>query len=421
MSNDINNKYDENWTSEKFLKIAFQKPNEQDFKNIKFDQCSTRLSNFLSNYSVKESGGGKSGAKVLLLYKQNGNKKIYTHVLKYFDVDDSKTNNNKKYKFVRKNRKNETSTSAKKRSEINIKTDSDLSYIRGIREIYLGKKFDEIQKKENYNYKKNRISSEIEFIGFLKNKKIEIKDNKIEIKDKQNNIYIYIPFTIQTLAEGTELLKLKPKNTPVMYRKQENLRRILPGLTSRDFQYILDDVTMYNILYELAKVIYILHKIIENGGKFVGCHRDLHPGNIFVDIKDDGSVKISLIDFDLSITNTSNLTKPFNCSRETLSNKTIKLNKTIGTTFFYTQTGNKIKSSIKKKWEENELLNKDNDLYQYYQYWNYFYDYIQSNMIKKFLEDSMNSANEKIKKENKKKELFLYTLICELNPNTNIK
>ncbi len=255
-------------------------------------------------------------------------------------------------------------------------------------------------------------------------KKIEIKNNKIEInKNKQNGIDIYIPFTIQTLAKGTELLKLKPKNTPVMYRKQENLRRIVWGLTPRDFKYILDDVTMYNILYELAKVIYILHKIIENGGKFVGCHRDLHPGNIFVDTKDNGSVKISLIDFDLSITNTDNLTQSFSCSRETLSNNIMSPKKTIGTTFFYTQTGNKIKSSIKKKWEENELLNKDNDLYQYYQYWNYFYDYIQSNMIKKFLEDSMNSAIKEIKNknENKKKELFLLTLIRELNPNTNIK
>ncbi len=139
MSNDKNYKnYDENWTSEKFLKIAFQKPNEQDFKKINFDQCLTILFDFLKEYHVKESGGGKSGAKVLLLYKNITNnkgikKKEYTHVLKYFDVDNSKNKNKKKYKFVRKNTttKTTTTTSAEKRSEINIKTDSDLSYIRG--------------------------------------------------------------------------------------------------------------------------------------------------------------------------------------------------------------------------------------------------------------------------------------------------
>lgn len=413
----MTNNNDSKWNAQNFLKTAFLKPGN-NFNKIDFGERCNRLSNFLEGYTVTKPEGGASGAKVLLLRNENNK---YTHVLKYFDTDESKKKNNNKYKFVRKNeiQFQKPITSAIKWSELkNVQTDSDLSYIRGIREVYLGKKFDEIQSdKDTKN--NNRISSKIEFIGFLKNKKITINNNKkITISDKKETFDIYIPFTIQTIAKGQELKKLTPKTQ-------------ISNDTNKKNQ--LDDILMYNILYELAKVIYKLYKIINTQDNqdteiFVGCHRDLHPGNIFVDINDNKSVKITLIDFDLSITDTSNLTKNYRCTRNTLSSG-IKsyVSKIIKTTLQYTKSHSIkiISSNIKKKWLSNDLLKNDTDLYQYYQYWNFFYDNIQSNMLKKFLEISMNNAIDKstIKQDGYvtyNKTFFLETLISELYPDTKI-
>ena len=63
------------------------------------------------------------------------------------------------------------------------------------------------------------------------------------------------------------------------------------------------------ILYQLCKAIEAKFKSFKDKEKhFIGCHRDMHPGNIFYRFKDN-HVQIKLIDFDLSITDNELLTR----------------------------------------------------------------------------------------------------------------
>ena len=133
-----------------------------------------------------------------------------------------------------------------------------------------------------------------------------------------------------------------------------------------------------------------------NNKKFIGCHRDMHPGNIFVKKKDKNNVSIMFIDFDLSITNSKKLSINNKCTRKTLSlNKNIGLKQYIATTGSYTNRNGR---GLLRDYLliPHNLFKEDADLYQYMSYYTYYYNNVKSNYIKLFLKDSLEKAIETI-------------------------
>ena len=395
-------------TSTIFLEKAFDEVNppvtdNKNTENIK------ELNDIFKNYYCKSPDKkGKSGAKVYLLFEKDGNKEL-KYVFKYNDGALKNMNNlthskplNKQDYYMYKNKYN-----------------SEQTYIRAIRENYLSKKFTEIQEKQITPF----ITPKAVRLGFLKDFTLIIKDNTLIInpseseKQKSNIIResdtqnkIYIPFILQEGSKGKELEKY-------VFKKNNNKQKILT------------DELCYNILYQLGVALMKFNELIKssnNENKFIGCHRDMHPGNIFVIQEDEqkSDVSIMFIDFDLSITNKKELTSDNKCTRKTLSwNKNLALKQYIETTATYTKRT--IKGTLQDYFLiSHNLFKKDTDLYQYMSYYKFYYDNIESNTIKYFLKDSLKKAIKAIKEiknnQNKKnlKHIFLDSLTENLSPPT---
>lgn len=389
-------------SSDEFLQKSFEDTDK--YSNRKYNEVNKILESIFK-YEGKSFGGGKSGAKIIGLgdelvfkYSNQSDKKIY----KYKDEKDNKIISNRK------------PINYYKKSSNQKVYNSDFKYIRAIREIYLCKKFDELYKEEvktvksesnnnsieslkvagindpekflrnadsiykdlNINKKKTinnilqkhkekiqkkisdiKLTPEIHYLGFIKNHKIKIteiknKDVKLSLeqiseeerKEKINGKIIeydtYLPFIVQSKIEGKPLLNYNKKN-------------------------LEDDNLKIGILYELLLTLHKFKKMVKKNQNDVGCHRDMHPGNIFIEEQRDDTNKIininaRLIDFDLSITNNNRLTANSQCTRNNLS-KISPVKHSIATT---------------SKWLTNyiqtmpgkfgyDIIDNDNDLYQY--------------------------------------------------------
>ena len=84
------------------------------------------------------------------------------------------------------------------------------------------------------------------------------------------------------------------------------------------------------ILEKWMGVLIILYEKFKKDGKNIGCHRDLHPDNVFVmgdleNIQEENiqGISIKLIDFDLSVHDNRNLGYSQACDRRTLSSSRI--------------------------------------------------------------------------------------------------
>ena len=431
-------------TSDKFLELAFQDtpPVDYNTNNSNIEE----LNKIFAVHTVVKPEGGASGASIYLLFDKNKNLK---YVFKY-SVLASKYINKKRQRSNSTNSiSSNISTSSTSSNISNISTslslnkqhniskyNGDQKYVRTIRENYLSKKFTEIQINE-----KEKITPKAIKIGFLKDFTLIIKDQKLKINpekdeidtlekqinnfkkdnrhtkdekkeyEKKNEIIkknskenTYIPFILQEGAKGTEL-----ENYVFKEKKKKNKK--------------LDDTLCYNILYQLAISLMKFNKLIKrpSNNKYIGCHRDMHPGNIFVIQKDEkkSDVSIMFIDFDLSITNTSKLTSGNNCTRKTLSSVSDKvLQQYIKTTATYTNR-KKIGVFVDKLLSQHELFKEDADLYQYMAYYTFYYDNVKSNYIKLFLKDSLEKAIETINKNLQNKNLkykFLESLTQNLSP-----
>ena len=428
-------------TSDKFLELAFQDtpPVDYNTNNSNIEE----LNKIFAVHTVVKPEGGASGASIYLLFDKNKNLK---YVFKY-SVLASKYINKKRQRSNNTNSNNSISSNISNISNISTslslnkqhnksKYNGDQKYVRTIRENYLSKKFTEIQINE-----KEKITPKAIEIGFLKDFTLIIKDQKLIINpekdeidtlekqiynfkknkkynknekkeyEKKNEIIkknskenTYIPFILQEGAKGTEL-----ENYVFKKKKNKNKK--------------LDDTLCYNILYQLAISLMKFNKLIKrpSNNKYIGCHRDMHPGNIFVIQKDEkkSDVSIMFIDFDLSITNTLKLTSDNNCTRKTLSSVSDKvLQQYIKTTATYTNR-KKIGVFVDKLLSQHELFKEDADLYQYISYYTFYYDNVKSNYIKLFLEDSLKKAIQDIKNNKNNKNLkykFLESLTQNLSP-----
>lgn len=199
-----------------------------------------------------------------------------------------------------------------------------------------------------YNKLSNSYTPKVYDYGILYN--IEVNEKLIE--SNENNAQLYL---IMKLVEGDELLNYKPQNN------------------------IIDKL----ILLELAKVLRKLYLDIKKKNKPIGCHKDLHPRNIFYKIiKKDNKikVKINLIDFDLSITDNNYLTPDTTCTRKNMDfiKKTL-LKENIAITYQY------INPTLFKKFKSILLSNKlpkeniffqdtesDADLFAYFRIYSYY-------------------------------------------------
>jgi hypothetical protein len=398
-------------TSTIFLEKAFStNAPVTDNKNIQIiNELNT---NFFKDYYCKSPDkGGKSGAKVYLLFEKNDNGEPNYNELKYvFKYNDG----------ALKNMNNLTHSKPLNKQDYYMyknKYNSEQTYIRAIRENYLSKKFTEIQEKQITPF----ITPKAIKIGFLKDFTLIEKNNTLIInptdkqKENSNTIRekldtqskIYIPFILQEGSKGKELEKY-------VFKKKNNKQKILT------------DELCYNILYQLGVALMKFNELIKssnNANKFIGCHRDMHPGNIFVIQEDEqkSDVSIMFIDFDLSITNKKELTSDNKCTRKTLSwNKNLALKQYIETTATYTKRT--IKGTLQDYFLiSHNLFKKDTDLYQYMSYYKFYYDNIESNTIKYFLKDSLKKAIEVINNNPNNKNLkhkFLESLTKNLSPPT---
>ena len=399
--NNRTKKYIFNISSNEFLNYAF---NSNKINNKDNEIMIDFLNNFLKDIDAKSLGGGASGARIFKLGKNAFTFKYSENAYKTDVICETRENDILvESKLINTNRK--SINNIKKNNEILY--NNSLSYIRTVREIYLLKKFFEISKKKtknlesrvyyNKNYNSNNENSIIELtpnilcIGFLKNCEIEFKNDKLQIKKlgnnnlmnilKENNIHNEIKYINKKV--NNELRKIK-------IEKSYKINKYLPFVISELVQgfplvkYVdnktkpdeiqLNDELRYKILASLGKTLLAFKKTIQDeDGKFIGCHRDMHPENIFVNITKNNEVKIKLIDFDLSITDSNKLTADFKCTRNTLgkSNKIkkslrIPMKKTItylGPVFFKTL----------RMGGPPKFIREDNDLYQYYLYIKKFY------------------------------------------------
>ena len=397
--------------SDKNLNLNINK----ELVNLYYNKTKNNLNRFLLNYDAKLLGGGKSGATVWkLTNKKNENIQF---ILKY------NSNAVQEEQQILKNRSNsnvssisEGSTYIQKKMTENNKYNSSKSYIRAVREVYLLKKYQELQEnnKQENNKQPELITPRVYELGFLKNVECPKPTNNVQtlqFTDKLSTNNTYMPFVIQEVVKGTELLNYVDKK-----EKWTNLVSIkkLKGKTTiekiREKRIELNDELRINILIQLADALIKFKELLTKDEKSIrksirksiGCHRDMHPGNIFVERitnnngKETNNVKIKLIDFDLSITNSNNLTSNTTCTRKTLSGSNYASN--IATTVKY--IGNKYMRSIKFDNEKLKILSNlttnDSDLYQYYLFLLKFYNMmneVYKNMLFTAFSESLSSTN----------------------------
>lgn len=353
------------------------------------------LNEYLQNYSIKKvTSGGASGAPVFLLFNKENNK--LEKILKIYhekNEEYKKLNKTNNRLSISSNISNKTNNRLSTSSNISNKTNhsnssneeyynGDLHFIRGLRDIYLNVTLYIKQKDLSENKK---ISPDVYLFGFIDNYCINFKKNNKNINEEFKGLRPFI--VMEAFSNGyTELKNINPKN--------------------------ISDMMKIKIMYELCvSLLKLIHNI-----KNIGCHRDLHPGNIFIKLpkynngknNNNGNVIVKFIDFDLSITNRNNLTKNFHCSRRSLSPSKKYLKQVTRETQKYIGTSSHLIST----WHFGRkvpLINSDADLYQYYLYYKYFsnnfIDKGLKEIFRKCFDDSLDYINNNINNYQKKKEI----------------
>ena len=232
----------------------------------------TRLLRNFQSKDYDKLTGGKSGAQVF-----KGTYKGKSAVLKKYKTRDHEDLFQSSDSAVKKADAYRTRVHGKK------KGDGDLAYIRSIRDIYLS----------IYLQDRELIPTLYEK-GFL----------RIRTEGKPDQYQPYMIVENLGASGFKELLKFKPED-----KKNRNEMK-------------------FAILQALARALRKKHTaVVGDDGVAVGCHRDMHPGNIFYKFPEKGQgdkAVVKFIDFDLSITDTETLTEDNSCDRKTLSGSTIK-------------------------------------------------------------------------------------------------
>jgi hypothetical protein len=412
----------------------------KELANSYYKKTKENLNIFLSNYKAELLGGGKSGATVWKLTNENDKNKQF--ILKYNSnavqeeqeeqISNKIIRSNSNVSSISEGTNNLTSSTNSTRSKSSTYTqktmknqtnkyNSSKSYIRAVREVYLLKKYQELQESQNKK-QVELITPRVYELGFLKNvecPKPTKKLQNLEFTDKSstnNTNNTYMPFVIQEVVKGKELLNyVNNEKKWTNYASKKYLRGKTTLENIRKKRIELNDELRINILIQLADALIKFKELLKKDKSSIGCHRDMHPGNIFVErIENNGKetddVKIKLIDFDLSITNSNNLTSNTKCTRETLAS----LNSgkvasyagfTIATTIDYLGKDIYLRPFLGLT---PQFIKEDIDLFQYLMYIKKFYfgmtNKVKQNQLKEVLKEVIKET--KNTTENKSK-LFL--------------
>jgi serine/threonine protein kinase len=260
---------------------------------------------------VKKLGGGKSGAEVWdIQYRGN------SAILKIYE------NRGLEEKVFRQELSTEEKNMEYRKIKGINKGDAILSYIRSVRDVYLNILLNGIRTATG-----DTLTPTLLQYGFLKG----------------GGTYKPFMITENLVKQGyQELLKFKQKDN--------------------------NTLSKLKILRRIVEAVEVKHESIRTEeGQIVGCHRDLHPGNIFWTRRKDDSLggfdySVKLIDFDLSITDSDILSLEKACDRKTMSNNKVKKlmgqwNKTFAK---YVGWANSLK---KDKAFKGTIAEKDADLY----------------------------------------------------------
>lgn len=297
------------------------------FSGVPSDHTDAKVIERLNGMITATLGGGKSGASVFIC----GNKilKLYPERDHNSVFEGDGTNDEKSDRYVNAIRGN---------------YDADFHYFRSLRDILISSELHAAHKTNG-----PRFTPEVYEYGFLRD--VVVQNNKLEV-NRNDNSPKYIPYIITEKIEGKELSKYNPNGT-------------------------VDDLKVLHALMLALKFKYTSINTEKN--KHIGCHRDLHPGNIFINKKegeggDQGAVYTAkLIDFDLSVSNNPLITKDISCTRRNLSKgSSFVLKQHIGATMTYTGYSPK---ALGLNWNgslNNREVRSDADLFNYFTFFKFF-------------------------------------------------
>ena len=350
-------------TEEQFLTDAFAgnpiEYNDTTTMSDKVDRLNGTIDRMLS--------GGKSGASVFLckdnrilkLYLSRDEEDIFTS--KVSSVEDNANlalDNRLRYKSNEYTRRKGN-------------YDGDMTYFRSLRDILISSQLSRLAP---------GLTPNVYEYGFLKN--VDVSNGKLEINENTSQPK-YIPYIVSEKIEGNELAKYKPTKG-------------------------VNDLKILRSLMAALKRKYT--SIVDMGQRHIGCHRDLHPGNIFV-VEKGGDVDIRLIDFDLSVSNEPLITKDTSCTRRNLNRVSeYGLGERVKGTLDYTGK-NRLGLSWKSRLS-NRFVRADADLYNYFSFYIYFEDNQPANIKKKLKEIAQNALDE-IKSDSKDRKLDIMVYIVE--------
>ena len=280
-------------------------------------QAKPALTTITEFKETKTLGGGKSGASVSrgTFRNQPAIQKLY-QIRDHEDIFQTKQNMNMKAEAYR--------TEKQKKD----KGDAVLTYIRSVRDIYL-----------SICLQNKRSNGELLIPKLYQ---YGVRDN--------NGVQLYMIMEDISTSGFKELTKFdfkayrnSPQNTPARKRNiDKNIK----------------------LLLRLTQALIVKHKSIQYKNESVGCHRDLHPGNVFFkETQNDYAIKF--IDFDLSITSSDILNQDKRCDRKTMSGSAVKkalgnYNVTFGT---YLKRNFLLNTKPLHKMFRTPLVKNDADLY----------------------------------------------------------
>ena len=306
------------------------------------------------------------------------------------------------------------------------------------------------RKKLDKDISEVELTPTVIFMGFLKNCKFEQVNNKVHGQDKYINQLKITKLHQEDLENNLKKYKEKyfknlvknDNNNESNSIKEYKINKYLPFIISefvkgsplkkyvdnptQNGEFKLNDQLRFSILINLGKTLIAFKEAVKSDtGKIIGCHRDMHPENIFINInKETNEAEVKLIDFDLSITNSNKLSSNDRCTRNTLGKQNYaKRISGIGIKKTMLYLG-PIYSVPFRYYGTPTFILKDDDLYQYYLYIKKFYfgmnNVEHKNNLYKILDNSIIYARQHEKNDNhyaeayNKKIAFLKSFIADI-------
>lgn len=413
---------------QEFIKMATQTSQNITGDNKKVNDI------FSTATSIGEKKeGGKSGARIFFITKKNVRGEKEERILKVFNKRDDIFNSNdpmiKKLQNYKKIFNN----------------DSKATFLRDLRDIMITNRLSknaDIMRKPRFSpkmYKFGIIKGEIKEKEENGNRRFEVPTEETTEETTEENTPIYLFMYIE-LLEGNELKNildnfnesernsLKKLNNKKLSNDEKNRERIK---IVRDYQIKrenrgLDNMNIFQrlrLLKNLLEAIKKLHELFkeENTPSEIGCHRDLHPGNVFVN---GDAQEIKLFDFDLSVIDShakegatkEKLYNSLKCNRTQMGSNLVLGNR-IATTIY--STGGLTIKHGSNPFHNNSIIKQDADLYNYFSVLYYMLNETKGqnnwkgvfDQLRTILINYLENSEQPVVENDKKKQIIEKTLL----------